>query len=250
MKNTKKIVQIKNLEVGYDDVTVLKNVNFFVNQGEIVAILGGSGSGKSTILKHMIGLNKPMNGEIIINGINIAELDDEDMAKCSRHFGVLYQSGALFSSMTLIENISLPIKEFTKLPESYIKSYARAKLGMVGLTGFEHYYPHEISGGMKKRAGIARALALDPQVLFLDEPSAGLDPITSMELDDLILDLKSKFGTTIIVVTHELESIFTIADRIVVLDKESKTVVADGNPEELKKSSNSWIRKFLNRSRH
>jgi phospholipid/cholesterol/gamma-HCH transport system ATP-binding protein len=248
MNTSKKIVEVKNLKLGYGNFTVLENINFQVEKGEIFAILGGSGSGKSTILKHMIGLLEPLSGEILINGKDIASATDKEMVSLRKSFGVLYQSGALFSSMTVIENVMLPLNEFTELSENIIESIARVKLGLVGLSGFENFYPHEISGGMKKRAGIARALGLDPELLFLDEPSAGLDPITSAELDELILKLKENLGTTIIVVTHELDSVFAIADRIIVLDQNEKTIVAEGQPHIVKNSSNSWVRKFLTRS--
>ena len=248
MKIETKIVEVKNLKIGYDDSIVLKDINFQVRKGEIFAILGGSGSGKSTILKHMIGLLDPISGEILINGKDIASATDKDMISLRKNFGVLYQSGALFSTMTMIENVMLPLNEFTELPESIIASIARVKLGMVGLSGFENFYPHEISGGMKKRAGIARALALDPEILFLDEPSAGLDPITSADFDELILNLKEKLGTTIIMVTHELDSVFAVADRIIVLDQNKKTIAAEGQPDVVKNSTNPWVKKFLTRS--
>ncbi|MCF7791109.1 MAG: ATP-binding cassette domain-containing protein [Victivallales bacterium] len=248
MKNDN-IVTVNGLDIGYDENLVLKDINFSVKRGEIFAILGGSGSGKSTILKHMIGLYKPLKGEIIINGKDIVKFEESELIKLNQHIGVLYQSGALFSSMNILENVMLPLREFTELPPEYTASLSRAKLGLVGLSGFEDYYPHELSGGMKKRAAIARALALNPDILFFDEPSAGLDPLTSIELDDLILELKNELGTTIIIVTHELESIFAIADTIIVLDQNKKTIVAHGEPHKVRESSISWVRKFLNRSR-
>jgi phospholipid/cholesterol/gamma-HCH transport system ATP-binding protein len=248
MKNIKTIVEIKNLKMGYKDTVILEKINFNVAKGEIFAILGGSGSGKSTILKHMIGLLTPISGKISINGKDIASATNKDMISLNKSFGVLYQSGALFSSMTLLENVMLPLLEFSDLPEKMIASVARIKLSEVDLLDFENFYPYEISGGMKKRAGIARALALNPEILFLDEPSAGLDPITSAELDNLILELKEKFGTTIVLVTHELDSVFAIADRIIVLGKNEKTIVAEGEPHALKDCPIPWVKKFLTRS--
>ncbi len=244
-----KIIEVRDLTVGYDNITVMENLNFSVKRGEVFAILGGSGCGKSTILKHMIGLYKPIKGDITINGISIVEAAENEKLELTKQFGVLYQSGALFSSLTLEENIALPLGEFTDLPKKIITSLAKVKLSQVGLEGFENYSPFEISGGMRKRAGLARAMALDPDILFFDEPSAGLDPISSAELDKLILDLKDTTGSTMVIVTHELDSIFTVADRVIILDKKSKSIVADGKPKEIRNNTKDpWIKDFLTRS--
>ncbi|OGV50542.1 MAG: polyamine ABC transporter ATP-binding protein [Lentisphaerae bacterium GWF2_52_8] len=243
------VIEVSKLTIGYDDYVVLKDLNFSVKESEIFVILGGSGCGKSTVLKHMIGLNKPIEGDILINGESIAKAAEQEQERISRCFGVLYQSGALFSSLTLEENIALPLREFTNLSENVISSVAKLKLSMVGLEGFESFLPSEISGGMKKRAGLARAMALDPEILFFDEPSAGLDPISSADLDKLILELREKLGCTMVIVTHELDSIFTVSDRVIILDKESKGIVGEGDPKYLRDhSENAWIRNFLNRS--
>ena len=242
------VVVAKNLSTGYGDFVVHKNLNFEVARGEIFVILGGSGCGKSTLLKHLIGLNPPLAGEILINGRNFAKASEKEKLEIMRGFGVLYQSGALFSSMTIEENVSLPLTTFTKLPRSVVESMAKVKLSLVDLQGFEDFLPGEISGGMKKRAGLARAMALDPEILFFDEPSAGLDPISSAELDQLILSLREETGATMIIVTHELDSIFTVADRVIILDKESAGIIEQGDPRELRENSpNEWVRRFLNR---
>ncbi|MFA6567983.1 MAG: ATP-binding cassette domain-containing protein [Victivallales bacterium] len=243
------VLEIRNLTVGYGDFVVLEKLNFTVYEGEIFVILGGSGCGKSTVLKHIIGLDEPISGDIIISGASMVNSSEQVKVDLSRKFGVLYQSGALFSSLTLEENVALPLKEFTELSPDMISSVAKLKLSLVGLEGFEHFLPSEISGGMKKRAGLARALALDPKILFFDEPSAGLDPISSAELDKLILDLRENLGCTMVIVTHELDSIFSVADRVIILDKEKRGIVEEGDPRKLRENSpNEWVRKFLNRS--
>jgi phospholipid/cholesterol/gamma-HCH transport system ATP-binding protein len=249
MDNPQNAIEVKDLTIGYGDFIVLKNLSFSVKKGEIFAILGGSGCGKSTILKHIIGLHKPKGGEILVNGKSMVNATEREREKLMLEFGVLYQSSALFSSLTLEENVALPLNEFTDLPPELISALARTKLGLVSLSGFEDFAPAEISGGMKKRAGLARALALDPEILFFDEPSAGLDPISSAELDRLILDLRDTLGTTMVIVTHELDSIFSVADHVIILDKEIKGITEEGNPLELRKNTkNAWVKEFLTRS--
>jgi len=240
------IVEVRDLTIRNDAGVLLEKLNFQVDRGEIVVILGASGCGKSTLLKHLIGLNAPAAGDILIDGESIVNSDEEARQRAMRKFGVLYQSGALLGSMTLLGNVALPFEEHTALPQRLIETLAQQKLATVGLAGFEAYLPGKISGGMKKRAGLARALALDPPLLFLDEPSAGLDPISSAELDRLILELREHFGSTMVIVTHELDSIFAIADRAVVLqDKrilvdDAVGVIARGHPD-------PWVRAFFTR---
>jgi phospholipid/cholesterol/gamma-HCH transport system ATP-binding protein len=242
------IIRVKNVTAAYGDTVILENVSFEVNRGEIFAILGGSGCGKSTLLKQMIGLETPVSGEILIDGRNIVTALGQDLMNILRKIGVMFQSGALFGSMTLLENVSLPLVEFTDLPPEAVNLIARMKLKQVGLLGFENHVPAELSGGMRKRAAIARAMALDPQILFMDELSAGLDPITSVELDHLILSLARNLKITFVIVTHELPSIFTVADRVIVLSKTVKGIMAAGQPEELKNGSDiAYVRHFFNR---
>ena len=242
------IIKVEGLTTGFGDFIVHEKASFEVRRGEVFAILGGSGCGKSTLLKHMIGLHAPARGRIFIEGRDIATAEGHERLEILKRIGVMYQMGALFGSMTLLENVRLPLEEYTDLPDDAIDTIARMKLRLVQLQGFEQHMPSEISGGMKKRAAIARAMALDPRILFLDEPSAGLDPITSAELDQLILRLRASLGITFVVITHELPSIFTIADRCIMLDKEARGIIAEGKPAELRDHSpNPRVRQFFNR---
>jgi len=228
------IIRVEDFTAGYDGQIILSHINFEIYAGEVFAILGGSGSGKSTLLKHMIGLYKPVAGRILVDGKDITRAEGEERLEILRKFGVMYQSGALFGSMTILENVSLPLEEFTDLPPDAIRLIAMMKLQRVGLSGVANLMPSELSGGMQKRAAIARAMALDPRILFLDELSAGLDPVTSAELDQLVLSLARSLKITFVVVTHELPSIFTIADRVIMLDKQKKGIIAIGKPEYLR----------------
>jgi phospholipid/cholesterol/gamma-HCH transport system ATP-binding protein len=242
------VILVDQLTARFGDNTIFERVSFQVNRGEILVILGGSGCGKSTMLKHMIGLYQPAAGKVLLNGVDINTDNEHILRQVRMNLGVLFQSGALFGSMTLAENISLPLYEYTDLDAASIELIVRMKLGLVSLAGFENHLPSEISGGMKKRAGLARAMALDPTVLFFDEPSAGLDPITSVELDNLIKSLNVGMGTTMVIVTHELESIFNIAHRVIMLDKGAKGIIAEGDPRELKEhSTDPRVANFFNR---
>ncbi len=239
---------VRNLTMAYGSFVLMRDLNFAVKRGDIFIIMGGSGCGKSTLLRHLIGLKEPATGEIIYGDVNFTRAAPLERERLLRRFGILYQSGARWSSMTLAENVGLPLGDFTDLTPAQIREIAALKLALVGLKGFEDFYPSQISGGMQKRAGLARAIALDPEVLFFDEPSAGLDPISSRLLDDLILELRANLGATIVVVTHELASIFTIANNSVFLDAESRTQIATGDPHDLlAHSKDPRVRKFLTR---
>jgi phospholipid/cholesterol/gamma-HCH transport system ATP-binding protein len=241
-------IEIRDLTMAYGSYVVMRGINATVNRSSVFVIMGGSGCGKSTLLRHMIGLKRPAQGDILYDGASFWGTDEEDRQACLRKFGVLFQGGALWSSMTLAENVALPLGEYTPLLPADIQDLVRLKLSLVGLKGFEDYYPSEISGGMRKRAALARAMALDPEILFFDEPSAGLDPISSRNLDQLILELRDSLGATIVVVTHELASIFTIADDSIFLDADTKTMRVQGNPKELlQHSTDPKLQAFLTR---
>ena len=242
------IIKVENLTVQYGDNLVLDDLSFDVYEGEIFVILGESGCGKTTILRHMVGLRKPEGGSVLVGGIDITNAEGKELDRILKRFGVLFQTGALLGSLTLGENVGLPLYESTGLSGEIIEELVRLKLSIVGLEDKAHLLPSELSGGMKKRGGLARAIVLDPQILFFDEPSAGLDPVTQIELDELILGINANLGTTMIVVTHELQSIFKIAQRVIMLDKDTHKIIAEGVPKELKETSdNPKVRAFFRR---
>lgn len=241
-------IVVRDLDMGYGSFVLMRDMNFTVSKGDIFIIMGGSGCGKSTLLKVLIGLLEPLRGQVFYDGTNFWEGDAQQKDRIMRRFGVLYQSSALWSSMTLAENVALPLEQYTNLSKNHIRELASLKLALVGLAGFEEFYPSEISGGMRKRAGLARAMALDPDILFFDEPSAGLDPVSARLLDDLIIELRDSLGATVVVVTHELQSIFAIGNNSVFLDPDTKTIIASGDPKRLlAESKDPKVMSFLTR---
>jgi phospholipid/cholesterol/gamma-HCH transport system ATP-binding protein len=241
-------ITVRNLTMAYGDFVVMRDLNFTVNRGDVFIIMGGSGCGKSTLMKIMIGLKSPATGQVLYGEKSLWEIDPVDRQQIMQRLGILYQSGALWSSMTLAQNVGLPLELYTDLGPAEIRDVVGLKLSLVGLAGFEQFYPSEISGGMRKRAGLARAMALDPEVLFFDEPSAGLDPVSARRLDDLILELRESLGATVVVVTHELASLFAIGNNSVFLDPETRTMIASGDPKQLlAESAEPKVRNFLTR---
>lgn len=249
-QNDKKVlIEVKNLTVAYGERIIQEKLDFTVCEQDIFVIMGASGCGKSSLLRVLMGLLAPATGEVYYNGINFWQQTDQNQKVLLRDIGVMFQGGALWTSRTLAENIGIPLEHYTSLTAKQIRDVSRYKLAQVGLSGFEDYYPSEISGGMRKRAGIARAMALDPQYVFFDEPSAGLDPISAEQLDELILQLRDSLGMTMVIVSHELASIFSIATNSIMLDVATKTLIANGTPLELLESGNEYVQKFLRRGK-
>jgi phospholipid/cholesterol/gamma-HCH transport system ATP-binding protein len=250
MQTGQPLVEIRDLTMAYDDFVIQRDLDFAIDRGEIFVVMGTSGCGKTTLLRHLVGLKSPAKGDVLYDGESFWGADSERRPQMMQKFGVMYQNGALWSSMTLAENVALPLDVYTDLSRSEIREIARFKLALVGLAGFGDFHPSEVSGGMQKRVGVARAMALDPDILYFDEPSAGLDPVSARRLDDLIRELRDSLGITMVIVTHELDSIFAVADRSLFLDPDTRTMLAIGPPAELRDSSpDPKIRQFLNRGR-
>lgn len=244
------VIRVRDLDLSYDDFPVMRGLNFSVNKGDIFVVMGGSGCGKSTLLKVLIGLKEPDKGEVLYDGVDFWGQDETARQDMMRRFGVLYQGGALWSSLTVGENVALPLQLYSKLSAAQIKEMVELKLALVGLSGYADFYPAQISGGMRKRAGLARAIALDPDIIFFDEPSSGLDPLSGRLLDDLVLQLRDTLGATIVIVTHELASIFAVGTSAVLLDAESKAMIAAGTPADLLANSrDSRVIQFLTRGK-
>lgn len=240
-------IEVRDLSIGYGDFVVQRDLNFVVNKGDIFVIMGGNGCGKTTLMRALIGLQRPLQGTVRYSGEDFWGAPEEDRQRLKQRLGVLFQSGALWSSLTLADNVALPIAEYTHLPQARIDEIVSFKLALVGLAGFEDFYPSELSGGMKKRASLARAMALDPDILVIDEPSSGLDPLTAKRLDELIVTLRDSLGTTIVIVTHELASILSIGNNSIYLDAETHTMIPTGNPQQALQSGDPKVRHFLTR---
>ena len=240
-------IEVRDLTLAYGDFVVQRDLNFTVNKGDVFVVMGGNGCGKTTLMRHMIGLQRPVRGAVLYSGEDFWRAEEDGQQRIKRTLGVMYQGGALWSSLTLAENVALPLGEYTELAPQRIAEIVSFKLALVGLAGFEDFYPSELSGGMRKRAGLARAMALDPEILIVDEPSSGLDPLTARRLDDLILALRDALGTTIVVVTHDIASILAIGSDSIFLDPETHTMIATGNPAQALKRGDPRVRLFLNR---